>query len=90
MRVWVCHGAAQVHYTNIQGVVSEAPDTSGLRIIYTSDVRPHDLGILTLGQPQLMLPPAKSAVVTPANVRCHHHFGMCATDQLLCVQHSLE
>jgi hypothetical protein len=58
----------QVHYNNPEGVVSEAPDSSGIRITYTSDLRPHDMGVLTLTQMNLQLPGGKSRVVAGANV----------------------
>jgi hypothetical protein len=50
-----------VHYNNPNGTVSEAPDTSGVRIIYTDALREHDIGVLTLTQMKLKLPPQNSS-----------------------------
>jgi hypothetical protein len=52
-----------VHYNNPNGTVSDAPDTSGVRITYTDVLREHDAGVLTLTQTDLQLPPQKSSVV---------------------------
>ncbi|KAL6762522.1 PHM/PNGase F domain-containing protein [Haematococcus lacustris] len=51
--------ALQVHYNNPQGITSPAPDTSGFRLTYTSTLRPNDVGVLTLGQTDLAIPPGQ-------------------------------
>ncbi|KAJ3220848.1 hypothetical protein HDU81_011137 [Chytriomyces hyalinus] len=45
----------QLHYTNQQRS-SNIPDSSGFRIYYTSKLRPNDVGTLTLGSRDILIP----------------------------------
>jgi hypothetical protein len=76
----------QVHYDNRDELVIPEPDTSGLRITYTSDLRPNDMAVLIVGEFNLNLPPGKSRVVAPPNVRnslaclLYWEWGYCCRD----------
>ena len=57
----------QTHYNNADGVEGLI-DSSGVRVYYTSELRPIDMGILSLGDPNvdlrgLSLPGGKSSVM---------------------------
>lgn len=65
---FTCAWTIQVHYTNMEGEVDLPPDNSGFQLTYTDQLRPHDMGIMTLTQMDLVLPPGQPAVVAPASV----------------------
>eukprot|EP00877_Chromochloris_zofingiensis_P000822 jgi/Chrzof1/10740/Cz05g10200.t1 len=55
------------HYTNEQGVTGQV-DSSGFRVSYTSQLRPHDMGVLRLGEMHLVIPPGQAAHTSPPNL----------------------
>lgn len=57
----------QAHYTNEQGVTGQV-DSSGFRVSYTSQLRPHDMGVLRLGEMHLVIPPGQAAHTSPPNL----------------------
>eukprot|EP00775_Hariotina_reticulata_P011562 gene11562-11706_t len=57
--------AIELHYYNPQLLVGQVDPGSGVRIYYTSKLRKHDIGLLTLSQTVLQIPPNKASV--PAN-----------------------
>jgi hypothetical protein len=54
--------ALQLHYNNPQLLKGQKDSGSGLRIYYTSKLRKHDIGMLTLTQFLLDIPPGKASV----------------------------
>eukprot|EP00878_Enallax_costatus_P003205 GHUV01003406.1.p1 GENE.GHUV01003406.1~~GHUV01003406.1.p1 ORF type:complete len:494 (+),score=127.29 GHUV01003406.1:164-1645(+) len=58
--------AIELHYNNPEGIPGQKDKGSGFRIFYTGDLRPHDIGLITLGQDVLNIPPGVANL--PANV----------------------
>lgn len=56
----------ELHYNNPDLLTGLKDQGSGFRIFYTGDLRPHDVGLITLGQDELNIPPGVANV--PANV----------------------
>ncbi len=56
-----------MHYTNPEHVAGER-DSSGLRLIYTPRLRPHDMGVLTLGTTNFVIPQGAANFTVPPNV----------------------
>eukprot|EP00775_Hariotina_reticulata_P011249 gene11249-11398_t len=54
---WV---AIELHYNNPE-LVPGIHDRAGIRIYYTDKLRRHDVGVLTVSQPDLLLPPGRSS-----------------------------
>jgi hypothetical protein len=42
------YAGMQAHFNNPQGILG-ARDSSGFKVTYTTELRPHDIGILALG-----------------------------------------
>ncbi|KAJ3185377.1 hypothetical protein HK101_009814 [Irineochytrium annulatum] len=60
--------ALQVHYNN-PGKVQGVFDNSGIRLRYTSQLRPNDIGVLTLGNEEIKIPGnSTSATVLKPNI----------------------
>lgn len=57
----------QVHYNNMElrGGVS---DSSGFQISVTPNLRPHDMGVVTVGQRNLTIPPGLARLEAPVSV----------------------
>jgi hypothetical protein len=51
---WV---AVEIHYNNPE-LIPGIQDRAGIRIYYTDKLRRHDVGVLTISQPDLQLPPS--------------------------------
>jgi hypothetical protein len=58
--------AIELHYNNPEGLTGQKDKGSGFRLYYTGDLRPHDVGLITLTQLVLNIPPGVAAL--PANV----------------------
>ncbi|XP_065181459.1 DBH-like monooxygenase protein 2 homolog [Sycon ciliatum] len=54
----------QLHWTNAD-LVPDYRDRSGVRMYYTSQLRPHDMGTMTLGQVNIDIPPGQTEVELP-------------------------
>ncbi len=54
----------QAHYNNPDGIEG-GTDSSGFSINYTSALRPHDMGVLTLGTTNLNIPPGLANFTAP-------------------------
>eukprot|EP00882_Tetradesmus_deserticola_P004011 GHRQ01004238.1.p1 GENE.GHRQ01004238.1~~GHRQ01004238.1.p1 ORF type:complete len:666 (+),score=115.43 GHRQ01004238.1:226-2223(+) len=52
----------EVHYNNPYGIQGERDSGTGLRLYFTERLRPNEIGILTLGQFLLNIPPGTSEV----------------------------
>jgi dopamine beta-monooxygenase len=52
---WV---AVELHYNNPE-LVKGIQDRAGIRIYYTDKLRRFDVGVLTVSQPDLLLPPGR-------------------------------
>jgi len=46
----------QIHYDNPSGEIDVDPG-SGFRLTYTDQLRPYDVGVLTLGSVEIVIPP---------------------------------
>lgn len=57
----------QVHYTNPQLLTGQR-DHSGLRLLYTPRLRPHDMGNLWVGTVNFEISPGQKAFPTPINL----------------------
>jgi hypothetical protein len=57
----------QVHYTNPDHLEGRR-DSSGLRLVYTPRLRPHDMGVLTLGTVNFTVPPGQKDFPIAPNV----------------------
>lgn len=58
--------AIELHYNNPEGLTGQKDKGSGFRLYYTGDLRPHDIGLITLTQLVLNIPPGVASV--PSNV----------------------
>jgi len=56
--------SVQAHYNNAN-LTSGIKDNSGFNISYTAQLRPYDMGILTLGNEDLVIPPNKTSYTAP-------------------------
>ncbi|GFH29015.1 DOMON domain-containing protein, partial [Haematococcus lacustris] len=56
----------QIHYNNPTGL-RNAVDSSGITVHYTQQLRPFDMGVLTLGSYDINVPPGRSNFSVPAN-----------------------
>ncbi|KAL6747241.1 PHM/PNGase F domain-containing protein [Haematococcus lacustris] len=56
----------QIHYNNPTGL-RNAVDSSGITVHYTQQLRPFDMGVLTLGSYDINVPPGQSNFSVPAN-----------------------
>ena len=52
----------QVHWNNPERR-DDYVDSSGLRVHYTTSLRPNDVGTLTIGQEALFIPPGQQQVI---------------------------
>lgn len=70
--------ALQMHYTNPSGEAG-VRDSSGFRFTYTRSLRKHDLGLLTLGRTDFVVPPGQpDYALTPGvcgGSTCTKNFG---------------
>ncbi|MEW5300768.1 MAG: hypothetical protein WDW36_003674 [Sanguina aurantia] len=57
----------QVHYNNMEHV-SGLRDSSGFQVSVTPHLRPHDMGIISLGETNLTIPPGVARVEAPINL----------------------
>lgn len=60
--------ALELHYNNPAGVEGIQDPGSGIRIYYTDKLRPQDMGMLTLNQPVLSIPPGIANYPTNVSV----------------------
>jgi dopamine beta-monooxygenase len=63
----VTHMALQIHYTNPEGI-SGVKDSSGFKLHYTSNLRKHDIGVLTLGVIGYTIPPQQPSFALPPSI----------------------
>lgn len=61
----------QTHYNNPSGSQQLPQDASGFKLSITPQLRPYDLGVMTLGQTRLELPPGQSDVKAVPSVSGH-------------------
>lgn len=54
--------AIEVHYNNPKGLKGESDPGTGLRLFFTENLRPNEIGILTVGQFVLDIPPNQPEV----------------------------
>ncbi|GFR39666.1 hypothetical protein Agub_g137 [Astrephomene gubernaculifera] len=59
--------ALQIHYNNPEGLQGEV-DSSGFRLLYSSVLKPYDMGVLTLGSYDIAVPPGAASWTTPTNI----------------------
>lgn len=57
-----------MHYNNPAGAAQAKPDASGFKLTITPNLRPYDVGVFTLGQTNLVLPPGQPHVEAPVTV----------------------
>lgn len=60
--------ALELHYNNPEGLKGIQDPGSGIRIYYTDKLRPQDMGMLTLNQPVLSIPPGIANYPTNVSV----------------------
>jgi hypothetical protein len=63
---WNASPAAQVHYNNPLHL--PLTDSSGFKLFHTSQLRRYDVGVLTLGQPELDIPAGSPAYKALPNI----------------------
>eukprot|EP00775_Hariotina_reticulata_P004350 gene4350-4603_t len=74
--------SVQLHYNNPQLLTGQKDPGSGIRLHYTSQLRQHDLGMLTMVQPVLKIPPGQASVTADAAVcpeKCTRRFSQAVT-----------
>uniref|UniRef100_A0A383VM64 DOMON domain-containing protein n=1 Tax=Tetradesmus obliquus TaxID=3088 RepID=A0A383VM64_TETOB len=60
--------ALELHYNNPEGLTGQKDKGSGLRVYYTDVLRPHDIGLITLQQPVLNIPPGQAVLRSNVSV----------------------
>ncbi|KAF6259531.1 PHM/PNGase F domain-containing protein [Scenedesmus sp. NREL 46B-D3] len=58
----------ELHYNNPEGLQGQKDRGSGLRVYYTDKLRQHDIGLITLQQPVLNIPPGMPALKSNVSV----------------------
>ena len=62
-----------MHYNNPDLIAGVTDEGSGFTVEYTDQVRPHDMGLITITQVALVIPPGLDRVEAPTS----HCLGNC-------------
>jgi hypothetical protein len=62
---WV---ALELHYNNPELVAGITDPGAGIRVYYTDKLRPQDMGLITMNQPVLAIPPGVANYPTNVSV----------------------